>query len=175
VTGGSTAARPGMLLGPGDVLTGGHDAEILAVTGRDAFLVRAQSRLEFSAAAGEHAISVLRLVTGALLSVFPPGTDRRIETPMAWIGIRGTGLYVEIEAVRTYVCTCYGTAELTPVDAPRAAETVRTTYHDEPRYIYRGGEPRLIEKAPVINHTDAELILLEGLVGRKVPFVPGGY
>jgi hypothetical protein len=30
--------------------------------------------------------------------------------------------------------------------------------------------PRMIEKAPVVNHTDAELILLEGLVGRTVPF-----
>jgi hypothetical protein len=28
----------------------------------------------------------------------------------------------------------------------------------------------MIEPAPVINHTDAELVLLESLVGRKVPF-----
>jgi len=28
----------------------------------------------------------------------------------------------------------------------------------------------MIERAPVINHTDAELVLLESLVGRKVPF-----
>jgi hypothetical protein len=30
--------------------------------------------------------------------------------------------------------------------------------------------PRMIAEAPVINHTDAELSLLESLVGRTVPF-----
>jgi len=35
--------------------------------------------------------------------------------------------------------------------------------------------PRRIERAPVINHTDAELILLESLVGRKVPFTGTRY
>jgi hypothetical protein len=33
----------------------------------------------------------------------------------------------------------------------------------------------MIEKAPVTNHTDAELILLETLVGRKVPFTTTRY
>jgi hypothetical protein len=28
----------------------------------------------------------------------------------------------------------------------------------------------MIEKAPVVNHTDEELIMLESLVGRTVPF-----
>jgi len=93
----------------------------------------------------------------------------------AAIGIRGTGIYVELDGARTYVCTCYGEAELTPLDDPAAAETVRTRHHDEPRYIYPRGMPRMIEKAPVINHTDAELVLLESLVGRKVPFDPAKY
>jgi hypothetical protein len=30
-------------------------------------------------------------------------------------------------------------------------------------------------KAPVIDHTDAELAMLESLVGRSVPFDPSGY
>jgi hypothetical protein len=33
----------------------------------------------------------------------------------------------------------------------------------------------MIEKAPVVNHTDAELVLLESLVGRTVPFDPSRY
>jgi hypothetical protein len=52
---------------------------------------------------------------------------------------------------------------------------VRTKHHDQPRYIYPKGAPRMIENAPVINHTDAELVMLEALVGRKVPFTPGRY
>jgi len=169
------AARRGMEVKPGDVVVTGRDAELVMVVGRDAFLVRANSRVEFSGDAARLAVAALRLVTGAVLSVFEPGGRKRIQTATASIGIRGTGIYVEVEQVRTYVCTCYGEAELTPVDDPPAAETVRTAHHDQPRYIYPKGMPRMIERAPVINHTDAELVLLESLVGRKVPFDPKSY
>jgi hypothetical protein len=54
-------------------------------------------------------------------------------------------------------------------DAPEISETVTTSHHDQPRFIY-SGEKR-IEQAPVINHSDQELILLEKLVGRIPPFV----
>ncbi len=168
-------ARRGMEVKPGDVITTGRDAELVVVVGRDAFLVRAQSRIEFSGDATSSLVSGLRVATGALLSVFGPGKEKRIRTGTATIGIRGTGIYVEIDGARTYVCTCYGEAQLTPVDDPAAAETVRTRHHEEPRYIYARGTPRMIEKAPVINHTDAELVLLESLVGRKVPFDPAQY
>ena len=169
------AARRGMEVKPGDVIVTGRDAELVVVVGRDAFLVRANSRIELSGDAARLVVAVLRVVTGAVLSVFEPAGRKRIQTATASIGIRGTGVYVEVDEMRTYVCTCYGEAELTPVDDPRAAETVRATHHDQPRYIYPKGMPRMIERAPVINHTDAELVLLESLVGRKVPFDPESY
>jgi hypothetical protein len=169
------AARRGMEVKPGDEVVTGRDAELVMVVGRDAFLVRANSRVEFSGDAARLAVAALRVVTGAVLSVFEPGARKRIQTSTASIGIRGTGVYVEVDEMRTYVCTCYGEAELTPVDDPKAGETVRTTHHDQPRYIYPKGMPRMIEHAPVINHTDAELVLLESLVGRKVPFDPKNY
>jgi len=168
-------AQRGTEVRAGDVITTGRDAELVAVVGRDAFMVRAQSRIELGGDSAGLLVSSLRVVTGALLSVFEPGKDKKIRTATAAIGIRGTGIYVELDGARTYVCTCYGEAELTPLDDPAAAETVRTRHHDEPRYIYPRGMPRMIEKAPVINHTDAELVLLESLVGRKVPFDPAKY
>jgi len=168
-------AQRGTEVRAGDVITTGRDAELVAVVGRDAFMVRAQSRIELGGDSAGLLVSSLRVVTGALLSVFEPGKDKKIRTATAAIGIRGTGIYVELDGARTYVCTCYGEAELTPLDDPAAAETVRTRHHDEPRYIYPKGMPRMIEKAPVINHTDAELVLLESLVGRKVPFDPAKY
>ena len=170
---GGRPAKPGMEVKPDDVVTTGRDGQLVFVVGRDAFLARANARVELSGTAGRAAINGLKIVTGALLSVFEPGGGRRIQTTTATIGIRGTGIYVEVEKMRTYACTCYGEAELTPVDDPKEAETVRTTHHDQPRYIYAKGMPRMIrmiEAAPVINHTDAELTLLESLVGRKVPF-----
>jgi hypothetical protein len=168
-------AQRGMEVGPGDAVTTGRDAELVVVVGRDAFLVRADSRIELSGDAKRQLLSGLRVVSGALLSVFEPGREKSIRTTTAAIGIRGTGVYVELEGSRTYVCTCYGESQLVPVDDPSQAETVRTRHHDQPRYIYPKGMPRMIEKAPVVNHTDAELVLLESLVGRKVPFDPKSY
>ena len=168
-------AERGQRVGPGDLIVTGKGAELVVVVERDAFLVRANSRVEFGAAAAQGAVTVLRILTGALLSVFESGRRREIRTTTATIGIRGTGIYVEIENRRTYACTCYGEAVLTPVDDPGAAETVRTKHHDQPRYIYGKGMPRMMEAAPVVNHTDAELQMLEALVGRKVPFEPGTY
>ena len=172
---GDKPAQPGMEVRPGDVVTVGPRSEAVFVVGSDAFMARAGSRIELQGDASKSVVSGLRIVTGALLSVFEPGKGRRIQTSTATIGIRGTGIYVEVEKVRTYACTCYGEAELVPVDEPKDAEVVRTTHHDQPRYIYAKGMPRMIDVAPVVNHTDAELILLESLVGRTVPFDSRSY
>lgn len=159
-------ARAGQEIQPGDTITTGPGAELVFVVGRDAYLVRERSRLSFGA-------SVLRIATGAVLSVFGRGS-RRIQTPTATIGIRGTGIYVEAEPGRTYVCTCYGEVELAAIDDPSAREVVRTRHHEQPRYIMARGAPQMLMQAPVVNHTDAELTLLESLVGRRPPFEESG-
>jgi hypothetical protein len=159
-----------MDLSAGDVIVTGRPAELLFVTDRDAFLVRDGARVELDGQAGQVLVTGLRIVTGAVLSVFAPGQPKRIRTPTATIGIRGTGVYVEIEPGRSYVCTCYGTADLEAVaDPQRYRETVTTRHHDEPRFIAAGGE---MVRAPVFNHTDDELRMLEQLVGRTPPFGP---
>ncbi len=168
-------AEQGQRVASGDLIETGKGAELVFVVERDAFLLRANSRLEFGQKAVSSALTVLRVLTGALLSVFESGARREIRTVTATIGIRGTGIYVEAAEKRTYACTCYGEAELIPVDDPKSAEIVRTRRHDQPRYIYGKGMPDMMSAAPVINHTDAELQMLESLVGRKVPFEPGTY
>jgi hypothetical protein len=159
-------AQRGDEIRSGDTVTTGPGAELVFVVDRDAFLVRQNSSVSFGA-------DVMRVVTGAILSVFATGKPRRIETQTATIGIRGTGVYVEAQAERTYVCTCYGEAELASRDDPAARETVRTTHHESPRYIMARGSPQMLMQAPVVNHTDAELTMLESLVGRRPPFTPG--
>jgi hypothetical protein len=162
-------AWPGAAMKPGDGITTAPGASAVFVLGRDAFLIRENSEMR---TAGNSAFAgSLRLVTGKLLSVFGRG-PRNIVTSTATIGIRGTGIYLEADADRTYVCTCYGRVELQATNMPEARETVQTTHHDAPRYIYAQGEMpiKMIEAAPVINHTDAELVMLEALVGRKPPF-----
>jgi len=166
-------ARAGDALKPGDSVVTAPGASAVFVVGRDAFLIREKSEL---LTAGSKALAdAMRLVTGKLLSVFGRGS-RSITTPTATIGIRGTGIYIEVETERTYVCTCYGLVDLQASNMPQARETVRTTHHDAPRYIYAHGEMpiKMIEAASVINHTDGELVMLEALVDRKPPFVGTG-
>ena len=165
-------AKEGMDVKAGDVVTTGPGSEVVFVTGKDAFLVRANSRVEAQGTAGALALAGLRVVTGAVLSVFSPGERKRLSTPTATIGIRGTAVYLEAEEARTYVCTCYGEAEIVSAMDPAARETVRTQHHDQPRFVMGMGAPQMIMGAPVVNHTDAELTMLENLVGRWPPFSP---
>jgi hypothetical protein len=167
------AAAQGGLVRPGATIETGANGQAVFVVGRDAFLLRGASRVETG---GQRYIDTLRLVTGKLLSVFDRGV-RRIETQTVLVGIRGTGIYVEAEPGRSYVCTCYGVAALQSRDQPRVTETVSTRHHEQPRYIHAGRTMPAIEMigpAPVINHTDAELVMLEALVGRKPPFFASG-
>jgi len=168
-------ARRGQIVNPGDSVQTGIRSQAIFIIGQDAFLLRESSRVE-TQGSGEFT-DFFRLTTGKLLSVFSAG-QRRIETPTATIGIRGTGLYLEAQRNRTYACTCYGTVELAPMDMPQMAETVTTRHHEEPRYIYADRSMpanEMMPKAPVVNHTDAELTLLESLVGREPPFTGQGY
>lgn len=163
-------ATQGMRIQPGDTLVTETASEAVYVVGQDAFMQRADSRVSFgdSAAAG-----VLRIVSGRLLSVFGKG-ERNIVTPTATIGIRGTGCYIEAESERVYFCLCYGEANLVPTMAPAEQELIRTTHHDHPLYIHNDMKmPKMMVPADVINHTDAELTLLESLVGRIPPFAGG--
>lgn len=150
----------------GETISTGADGQVVFVVGRDAMMVRPNSSLTL-------VTNGFRLVTGAVLSVFAPGEAKQLRTPTATIGIRGTAAYLEAEPNRTYVCTCYGEAVLEPLADPAARETVRTRHHEQPRYIVPKGAPQMIMRAPVINHSDAELEMLEALVGRKPPFSGG--
>ena len=154
------------------VIETGADGSIIFAVGKDAFILRSHGKLEMQGS--DIILTGLRLVTGKLLSVFgkrKPEERLGVSTAVATIGIRGTGMYVESEPDQTYICTCYGTADLSSIADEKSKETVITEHHDSPRYILANapaGEG--IRQAPVINHTDEELELIESLVGRSVPF-----
>ena len=176
-----TPAKEGMDVKAGDVITTGPGSETVFVAGKDAFLIRANSRVVVEGVLGALVLTGLRVVTGALLSVFAPGEPKTLRTATATIGIRGTAVYLEADESRTYVCTCYGEAEIVSVADPSARETVRTTQHEQPRYVMGSGAPQMLMSAPVVNHDDIELNLLESLVGRRTPWTrtpdgaPGRY
>ena len=155
----------------GDVVRTGADGEIVFAVGADAFLLRADSELEISGI--EFFVDSLRILTGRLLSVFARReSNQRLSllASTATIGIRGTGVYVESEPEQTYVCTCYGKAALASNADPDDHELITSKSHDEPRYIRRDpGDSGRIREAPVINHDNEELKLLEAIVGRETP------
>ena len=159
-------ATLGMLVKPGDKVITGADSLAIFVVERDAFMLRSNSHLEISGVTT--AVKTLNLLAGKLLSVFDKG-EKKIIVPTATMGIRGTAIYAEADTVRSYLCTCYGTVVIQSNSNPAVQETVKTKKHDAPRYIYANGD-QLIVKAPVINHTDDELYMLEALVGRMPAF-----
>lgn len=159
-------ARLGELVRRGDSVTTGADGQAVLVIERDAFLLRENTQVAF----GEEALKqTLRLITGKILSVFAKG-EHRILAPNVTIGIRGSGAYLEaVEAERNYFCLCYGETEVETASGQRASYS--TDHHEKPRYLHRDHG---IIAAPFLNHTDAELIMLEGLFGRYPPFYNSG-
>lgn len=170
----NTRASIGLNIKPGQAVMTGEGGEAVYIIGPDAFLQREKSKIVFEESGGAQ---VMRILTGKVLSVFGKGRDRprnlSIVTATATIGIRGTGCYIEAEEARTYFCLCYGEAEVTPKGDPKQKEVVQTKHHDRPMYIHATGE-RMMAPAAVINHTDAELIMLENAVGRWPPFYGQG-
>ena len=160
------------VIGPADKITTGSNSYLVAAVGANAFLLRDRSVLELGGA--NPLKQAMRLVTGKFLGVFGKLTDRQslsLSTPVATIGVRGTGLYAESDPDKTYLCTCYGTTDLASAQDPKAKATVTATHHDAPKYILASPEKgQRITAAPFINHTDLELMTLEALVGREVPF-----
>jgi hypothetical protein len=155
----------------------GDDSHLIFAVGKDAFILRNNSTLQLG---GKGIISEMKLLSGKLLSVFGNRAAKQtlgIKTVNATIGIRGTGIYIEAEPEQSYVCTCYGSAEIISLKDAGSREVVTTQHHESPRYILSGeAAGKNIRVAPMVNHTDDELALIEALVGREVPFaISGGY
>ncbi len=167
-------AKMGDPVNLGDSIMTGIDGKAIVVMNRSVYLLRENTRLTLSAepdkSAKEKIVSKLMLFSGRVLSVFGRG-KRRLETRTAVMGVRGTAVYMESDPIKSYICTCYGSAEIISRYNPKIRDKVRTFHHESPRYIFGPGSEHLIVKAPVFNHTDAELIMLERLVGRIPPFV----
>jgi len=155
----------------GDTVRTGQRSRIVFAVGGDSFLLRSESEMELSGV--EFLVSNLRLLTGRLLSVFAKrdsGQTLGMRASTATIGIRGSGVYMEVEPELTYLCTCYGQVAVSSSDNPDDSELITSINHDQPRYISREEKNGTrIRAAPVINHSNEELELLEAIVGRQPP------
>ena len=169
-----TAATETSMISPGDEIVTGDNSMVVFHQGKDAYLLRSNTRMKLEQGPDSIFVDALRIISGAVLSVYGSGR-KRIDTPVATVGIRGTGTYLEVEDNETYLCTCYGEVDFTANDDPDVSEALSTTHHESPRYIRRNSQGSYMVKAKPINHTDAELIMLEATVDRQPPFVGGEY
>jgi hypothetical protein len=163
-------ARIGTLVEPGDRVATGANSMAVIVVREDAFLLRANTSIETKGGGG--VLTDLLIGTGKVLSVFSK-KPLAIRAATASIGIRGTGAYIEVDPGSVYFCLCYGEA-LVEGAGMKSAMTVKTTHHEQPLLLRDDGGIMRVEPGPFRNHTDAELIMLEALVGREPPFTKGG-
>jgi hypothetical protein len=166
---GGATARVGTPVKLGDRVSTGPNSNAVIVIRDDAFLLRSGTSIEVKGRDG--VLSDLLISTGKVLSVFSK-KPVAIKAATATIGIRGTGAYIEVDAASVYFCLCYGEAV---IEGPGMADkVVKTTHHEQPLLLREGGGIMAAEPGPFQNHSDAELILLEALVGREPPFRKDG-
>ncbi|MBI1394392.1 MAG: hypothetical protein GC151_00315 [Betaproteobacteria bacterium] len=157
------------VVAPGTTVETGPDGEVAFVYGHHAFLLRSGTTVHLLGQARQRVLTGFRLLTGAVLSVFAPG-PKRILTPTVTMGIRGTGVYLRVDGAQTYACTCYGRVRIAAVHGPGVLD-VAASHHSASRVTDRGDGTTDFAPAGMEDHSDAELAMLEGFVGRRPPFM----
>lgn len=158
----------------GDEVVTGPGAQVAFTIGSSAFLLRPQTRVFVERGSGLFTVSLVRLLSGGLVSAFGPG-QRAISTPTLTARIDGpAGAYTEVmddQGGRTYHCNAWGRSEVY-----RGPERVfsEAAYHQcfwgEP--VARNG--RHIRPATVFNVRDEELETLARLVGQRTAWQVAG-
>ncbi len=167
--------RPQATIQSGDVIETGPQSMLIFAIGNSSFHVRQNSRLAVERGNSLNVVSLLRLLTGAVVSVWGRGPSRRIVTPTLTAGIRGTGVYTEVwpeQAHRSYFCNCYGTVDL----STRSDATSSTADYHQAFWsgANREGGDTTLTPAKAINHTDEELEFLAGLVNQRTAWQISG-
>lgn len=161
------AIRREQTIQTGDHVQTGPDSSLVFVIGNSSFLVRQNTRMTVERGTTLFTVSVLRLLTGAVASVWGKGTPRRIVTPTLTAGIRGTGVYTEVleaQNYRSYFCNCYGTVDLNASGSTAVSQAV---YHQS---FWAENDERngsYLQPSRAINHTDEELEYLAKLVNQR--------
>lgn len=166
---------PQQTIQTGDEVVTGPGSSLIFVLGNSSFQVRQSSSIKLERGATLNTVSILRLIAGAVVSVWGKGETRQIVTPTLTAGIRGTGVYTEItdpQSGRSYFCNCYGTVDL----SAGADKTVsQASYHQS---FWAEATPQqgrsLTPHNRALNHTDEELEYLARLVDQRTAWQIAG-
>lgn len=159
---------PDQTIQTGDQLQTGPGSNLVFVMGNSSFLVRQNSLITVERGTTLNTVSLLRIATGAVASVWSKGSSKSIVTPTLTVGIRGTGLYTEVMPSsdnRTYFCNCYGTVELNAGGSQKLSEA---KYHQSfwAEKELTPNKTRLIPTG-LLNHTDEEMEFLARLINQR--------
>ena len=163
--------QSGQTIQTGDQLQTGPGSSVIFVMGNASFLVRQNTMMSVERGTTLNAVSLLRMVTGAVASVWNKGSNRSIVTPTLTAGIRGTGVYTEVIAAqdsRTYFCNCYGTVDLYAGGKQVVSEA---SYHQS-FWTQPQGAP--LAPAGAINHSDEEMEFLAQLINQRTAWQVAG-
>ena len=163
--------QQGQTIQTGDQLQTGPGSSMIFTMGNASFLVRQNTMMSVERGTTLNAVSLLRMVSGAVASVWSKGANRSIITPTLTAGIRGTGVYTEVVAEqdsRTYFCNCYGTVELNSGGVQKVSEA---QYHQA---FWSQTQDATLSPAGAINHSDEELEFLAQLIGQRTAWQIAG-
>ena len=145
-----------------------NENQTIIVIGEDALLTDASFKGEITLD-DEGLIETLKIVSGQALAAFKPRNDRQSELilPNATASIRGTGFYANVDHAQgsDYLCCCYGRMVFENATTGEAQE-LHNRYHTAVMINDVGDFTKPPYDAPY-GHYDDELIMLEGVVGRK--------
>ncbi len=166
---------PAHTIQSGDTIATGPGSTVIFVLGSSAFHVRQNTMMTIDRGRSLFSVAVLRLLTGAVVSVWGKANKRLIVTPTLTAGIRGTGVYTEVfptQDDRSYFCNCYGVVEMTA-----GADQVlsRSQYHQSFWGEAAAKNGRLLTPAAAINHTDEELEYLARLADQRTAWQIAGH
>ena len=167
--------RPDQSVQTGDEIVTGPRSTLIFAIGNSAFHMRQNTSMAVERGNSITAVSLLRLLNGAVVSVWGKGSRRQIVTPTLTVGIRGTGVYSEMFAgqngARSYFCNCYGVVDLVSGSDRQVSES---TYH-KAVWAEKGADGQAaLRSAKAINHTDEELEYLARLVGQRTAWQISG-
>jgi hypothetical protein len=158
---------PGQTIQTGDQIQTGPGASLVFALGNASFRVRQNSMMAVERGATLSIVSLLRIVTGGVVSVWNKGANRAILTPTLTAGIRGTGVYAEVlpqQNNRTYFCNCYGTVDL---DAGGSKAQSQSDYHQSFWADADEKNGSKLSEAKILDHTDEELEFLARLINQR--------
>ncbi len=158
---------PNQTVQTGDRIETGPGAGLVFALGNASFRVRQNTLMTVERGSTLSAVSLLRIITGGVVSVWNKGGSRSIVTPTLTAGIRGTGVYTEVlpaQNNRTYFCNCYGTVD---VEAGGNKTVSQADYHQSFWATTDAQGTTTLTSAGYLNHTDEELEFLARLINQR--------